>query len=112
MDKRSDCRIACARVGRGIARIQSRYPWHRSPWSQLRIRGRRCNSPLVFAALVVAAIWFANDFIAPLFLNSRIERLGEKNLPKILTEKGGTIWQETHKHVRSAEAKKFNPPEF
>lgn len=29
--------------------------------------------------------------IAPLFINSRIERLGEKNLPKIPAEKGGTI---------------------
>ena len=47
---------------------------------------------VVCAALIVAAAWFADTFIAPLFLNSRIERIGEKNLPKILIEKGGTIY--------------------
>jgi hypothetical protein len=46
---------------------------------------------LVCTALVMAAIWFADDTIGPLFLNSRIERLGEKNLPTILAEKGGMI---------------------
>lgn len=46
---------------------------------------------LVCAALMAAAIWFTNDFIAPLFLNSRLERLREKNLPKVLVEKGSTI---------------------
>lgn len=43
------------------------------------------------AALMAAAIWFTNDFIAPLFLNSRLERLREKNLPKVLIEKGSII---------------------
>jgi hypothetical protein len=46
---------------------------------------------LVGIALMCAAIRFADNFIAPLFLNSRIERLGEKNLPKILVERGSTI---------------------
>ena len=47
---------------------------------------------IVCAALIAGAIWFADDFIAPLVLNSRIERLGEKNLPKIQVEKGCTIY--------------------
>src|SRR5512138_3933502 len=41
--------------------------------------------------LILTAIWFANDSIAPLFLNSRIERLGEKDLPKILI-RGNTVY--------------------
>jgi hypothetical protein len=45
----------------------------------------------VCVVLALAAIWFADDFIAPLFLDSYIERLGEKNLPKILIE-GGTVY--------------------
>ena len=47
---------------------------------------------LIGVTLVAAAMWFADDFIAPLFLNSRIERLHEKNLPKILVERGSTIY--------------------
>ena len=39
----------------------------------------------------MGAFWFADEKLAPLFLNSRIERLGEKNLPQIQTEKGGII---------------------
>ncbi|HEY2084366.1 MAG TPA: hypothetical protein VGI88_16415 [Verrucomicrobiae bacterium] len=38
-------------------------------------------------ALIAFAIWIADDSIAPLFLGSRIERLGEKDLPKISVEK-------------------------
>jgi hypothetical protein len=47
---------------------------------------------LVGVALVVLVIRIADDTLAPLFLNSRIERLGEKNLPKIQLEKGCTIY--------------------
>lgn len=47
---------------------------------------------LVGCALIFAAIRFSDNVIAPLFLNSRIERLGEKNLPKILVERGRTIY--------------------
>jgi hypothetical protein len=37
-------------------------------------------------------MWFVDDSIAPLFLNSRIERLDETGLPKALVEKGGIIY--------------------
>jgi hypothetical protein len=47
---------------------------------------------LVGGVLVFAAIRFANDTIAPLFLNSRIERLGEMDLPRIVVERGGTVY--------------------
>jgi len=47
---------------------------------------------MVGVALAAAAIWFADRVIAPLFLNSRIERLHEKNLPKVLIEHGSTIY--------------------
>jgi hypothetical protein len=46
----------------------------------------------LFAAIVWLAVWFADDFIAPLFLNSRIERVGEKDLPKASIENGGIIY--------------------
>src|SRR5438552_11466237 len=46
---------------------------------------------LVGVPLIFVAGRFANDSIAPLFLNSRIERLGEKNLPEILVQ-GATIY--------------------
>jgi hypothetical protein len=42
---------------------------------------------LVGAVLLVVAAWFANSFVAPLFLNSRIERLHEKNLPRVIVER-------------------------
>ncbi|HEX4263391.1 MAG TPA: hypothetical protein VH597_03545 [Verrucomicrobiae bacterium] len=45
---------------------------------------------LVVAAsvsLITTVAWIADHSIAPLFLNSRIERLGEKNLPKISVER-------------------------
>lgn len=37
-------------------------------------------------------MWLADDSIAPLFLNSRIERLGERNLPKLTIERGSTVY--------------------
>jgi hypothetical protein len=51
----------------------------------------------ILAAVIVgvamfAAVRFANTTLAPLFLNSRIERLGEKDLPKIVVERGKTIY--------------------
>jgi hypothetical protein len=48
---------------------------------------------MVCAAVVVALIaLFANAHIAPLFFNSRLERLHENGLPKIVVEGGGTIY--------------------
>ena len=47
---------------------------------------------LICAVLVAATIWWADKFIAPLFFNSRIERLGEKNLPKIKVENGNKVY--------------------
>jgi hypothetical protein len=48
---------------------------------------------ILCATLIAApAIWFADDFIAPLLLNSRIERLGETNLPRIMIKRGSTIY--------------------
>ena len=43
---------------------------------------------LIAAAVIYPAIRFSNETLAPLFLNSRIERLGEKNLPRILVQEG------------------------
>lgn len=47
---------------------------------------------VISSALILVAIWFADDFIAPLFFNSRIERLGETGLPKIQVEKGNVVY--------------------
>jgi hypothetical protein len=47
---------------------------------------------LVGAGVIFAVIVWADDSIAPLFLNSRIERLGETGLPKIRVESGDTIY--------------------
>jgi hypothetical protein len=47
---------------------------------------------LVGLTLIFALIWWADQSIAPLFLNSRIERLAERGLPKIRVERGGTIY--------------------
>ncbi|MGD0412857.1 MAG: hypothetical protein ABSC18_14280 [Verrucomicrobiota bacterium] len=47
---------------------------------------------VVWAVLAICsalAYRFVDDFIAPLFLNSRIERLNETGLPKAFAEKGG-----------------------
>jgi hypothetical protein len=46
---------------------------------------------LVCAALLAGAVWGVIA-LSPLFLNSKIERIHEKNLPKILVEKGGIIY--------------------
>lgn len=40
------------------------------------------------AAIIASVMWFADDFVAPLFLNSRIERLTETGLPKASVENG------------------------
>ena len=47
---------------------------------------------LLVGSLVYVVIQFADDTIAPLFLNSRIERLGEQNLPKIAVERGALVY--------------------
>lgn len=46
----------------------------------------------VAGVLVFVAIHFLDDTIAPLFLNSRIERLGERNLPRIVVERGNVVY--------------------
>jgi len=46
---------------------------------------------LVCAAFLVGAGWLVIEF-SPQFLNSKIERVHEKNLPAIRVEKGGTIY--------------------
>jgi hypothetical protein len=47
----------------------------------------------VCIALILGLILsFLNDYVAPLFLNSRIERLHETGLPKAVVEKGGIIY--------------------
>ena len=47
---------------------------------------------IICAVLIAAAIWWADEFLAPRFLNSRIERLRETNLPRIMVEHGNTIY--------------------
>ena len=47
---------------------------------------------LLCTAMLVVAILFADSFIAPLVLHSRIERLGETNLPSLRIEAGGIIY--------------------
>ena len=42
--------------------------------------------------LLGVGVWLLDDTIAPLFLNSRIERLGERNLPSASIEKGGIVY--------------------
>src|SRR5213592_2902315 len=46
---------------------------------------------LVCAASIAAGVWIVIEF-SPLFLNSKIERVGEKNLPIMAVEKGGIIY--------------------
>ena len=46
---------------------------------------------LLCIAMLAVAILFADSFIAPLVFHSRIERLGETNLPSIRVESGGII---------------------
>jgi hypothetical protein len=43
-------------------------------------------------ALLIGAFWFVDNSIAPFCLNSRIERLGEKNLPTIQIERGRIVY--------------------
>jgi|ERR1044071_2873702 hypothetical protein len=40
------------------------------------------------ALLLAVVTWWANQYIAPLVFNSRIERVGEKSLPKITIQRG------------------------
>jgi len=47
---------------------------------------------LLCTAMLAVAILFANSFIAPLMFHSRLERLGETNLPSIRVESGGIIY--------------------
>ena len=47
---------------------------------------------LVCAVVIAAAFWFADNYVAPLFLNSRIERIHERNLPRIIIEGGRTVY--------------------
>lgn len=50
------------------------------------------GAALFGAALFCVVGWFADSFIAPLFLNSRIERLGENDLPRIRIEVGNVVY--------------------
>jgi hypothetical protein len=43
-------------------------------------------------ALILAVMWLANEHVAPFCLNSRIERLGERALPKVIIERGQTVY--------------------
>lgn len=47
---------------------------------------------LICIGLMIAVIWWTDKDIAPLFLNSRVERLPEQHLPKISIEKGTTVY--------------------
>ncbi len=47
---------------------------------------------LVCAVLVAIAFWFANQYLAPLVFDSRIERIAENNLPRIVIERGGIVY--------------------
>jgi hypothetical protein len=46
---------------------------------------------LVCTVLLAGAMWAVVKF-SPLFLNSRIERIREKNLPRIIIEKGNIVY--------------------
>lgn len=45
----------------------------------------------VVCVLVIAGVLWLNSHVAPLCFDSRIERLWEKNLPKIMVERGGVV---------------------
>jgi hypothetical protein len=47
---------------------------------------------IAVVGLLAVVLWFVDYTLAPLLLNSRIERLGEKNLPKIMIERGSTVY--------------------
>ena len=51
----------------------------------------RAFALLFFAVLISGVVWSVFEF-APFLLNSRIERLGERDLPKVVIEKGGIIY--------------------
>ena len=64
-------------------------------------RGRCCgpfgSDMKPFAMLAVIGVislgfWFINEHIAPMFLDSKITRLDEKNLPKVVVEEGGIVY--------------------
>src|SRR3954466_11717864 len=46
---------------------------------------------ILCATLILGVVWVAIKF-SPLFFYSKIERLGEKNLPRIVIEKGGIVY--------------------
>ena len=46
----------------------------------------------ICAVVIATAFWFADNYVAPLFLNSRIERIHEGNLPRITIESGNTAY--------------------
>lgn len=48
-------------------------------------------SSAIFLGCAVASTWFLDRFLAPLFFNSYIERLGEKDLPKATIEPGNIV---------------------
>jgi len=56
------------------------------------MNGAKVIAVLICVALIAAALWFVDDFIAPLLLNSRIERLAENNLPTVVVENGSTLY--------------------
>jgi len=68
--------------------------------SALRIQRNhnKMKKPIIVLAggicvlLIAGALWLVDDSIAPLFLNSRIERLGERGLPSACVEKGGVVY--------------------
>lgn len=49
------------------------------------------GTALLAGLLCAGVVWFLDVFVTPLFLNSRIERLGEQGLPKATVVKGGII---------------------
>ena len=46
---------------------------------------------VAFVIVIVCVFWL-NGHVAPLWINSRIDRLLERNLPKIMIEKGGIVY--------------------
>ncbi len=46
----------------------------------------------VVCLLAIAGFFWLNSHVAPLWFNSRIDRLREKNLPKIMIERGGMVY--------------------
>ncbi len=46
----------------------------------------------VVCLLVIVGFFWLNSHVAPLWFDSRIDRLKEKNLPKIMIERGGIVY--------------------